>query len=159
MARCGGHPRAGALLEAEVADAEFVGAEVVREFVAHGDGDLFLEEIGVVAEVSPEGVAVDDDAVWHVVASGGAALVEAVGVGFGTAVADDDGEVFEGSVEEIWKVVEGVGDDLLELVVSVGVEGEEFVLVGVDVEAVGGEAFGAADDIFEVVFADGFQPA
>ncbi len=45
------------LFQTEVADAEFVGAEVVGEFVANGDGDLFAEEVGVVAEVAAEGVA------------------------------------------------------------------------------------------------------
>ncbi len=89
------------------------------------------------------------------VVGGGVALVEAVGAGFDAAVGDDDGEVAEGAAEDVGEVVEGFADDFFEVVVEPGVEFEEFVFVGVDVETGGGEAFGAFDDAVEVVFGDG----
>src|SRR5829696_378391 len=60
----------------QLADAELVGAEVVRELVAHGHGHLPAQLVGVVPEVAQERVAEDHDAVRMVVARDAVTLVE-----------------------------------------------------------------------------------
>src|ERR671937_2938335 len=82
-----------ASLQPQVPHAELVEADVVRELVADGAGDLVAQHLRVVAEVAAQGVAVDDDAVGHVVAGGAVAVVEAVGAAPPAAVGDDDRDV------------------------------------------------------------------
>jgi hypothetical protein len=65
-------------LEPEVAHAELVEPHVVRELVAHRLRHLGAQQVRVVAEVAPQGVAVDDDPVGDVVAGGAVAVVEPV---------------------------------------------------------------------------------
>ena len=55
--------RRGSSLEAEIAHAGLVPAEVVSQLVAERPLDLRAEEIGVVAEVALERVLVEHDAV------------------------------------------------------------------------------------------------
>src|SRR4051812_30274911 len=65
--------------QAEFADAELVGAEVVGQLMAHGAQDLGVQLVRVVPEVAQEGVAEDDDAVRRGVARDRVTHVEAVG--------------------------------------------------------------------------------
>src|SRR3954447_8508486 len=54
--------------EAEVPHAELVEPDVMGELVANGAGDLVAQLLRVLTEVAAQRVAVDDDAVRHVVA-------------------------------------------------------------------------------------------
>src|SRR3954447_26455269 len=79
--------------QAEVANAELVEPDVMSQLMAHRDGHLMAQQVGVVAEVPPQRVAEDDDAVGVVVAGGAVAVVEAVGAMTAAAVGDHDGDV------------------------------------------------------------------
>ena len=65
--------------QAELAHAELVGAQVVRQLVADGARDLVAQQVGIVPEVAQQRVAEDDDPVRVVVARDRVALVEPVG--------------------------------------------------------------------------------
>src|SRR5215216_3740534 len=60
----------------QLADAQLVGAEMVRQLVAHGARDLRAQLVRIVAEVAQQRVAEDDDPVRVVVARDGVAHVE-----------------------------------------------------------------------------------
>src|SRR5919198_2133165 len=77
-------------LQPQVPHPELVEADVMGQLVAHRARDLLAEKVGIVAEVAAQGVAVDDDAVGHVVAGRAIAVVEAVGAAAPAAVGDDD---------------------------------------------------------------------
>src|SRR5919198_1426311 len=77
-------------LQPQVTHPELVEADVMGQLVAHRARDLLAEKVGIVAEVAAQGVAVDDDAVGHVVAGRAIAVVEAVGAAAPAAVGDDD---------------------------------------------------------------------
>src|SRR3954452_2256080 len=85
--------------------------EVVGELVADGLGDLGAERGGVAAEVAHERVAVDDDAVGHVVARHAVAVVEPVGAAAPAAVRDHHGDGLERAVELERQVVERAAHD------------------------------------------------
>ena len=73
------HPQELNASEPQVAHAELIGAQVMRELVAHGARHLGAQQVRIVAEVAPQGVAVDHDPVGHVVARDAVAVVEPVG--------------------------------------------------------------------------------
>ena len=110
-------PLAAALgLEAELADAPLVPAEVVGELVAERSLDLGAKQVRVPAEVALERVLVEDDAVGVVVAGDGVAEVVAVGAVLGAEMRDDHGRGVEQLLELGRQVVDGVGDEDVELV-------------------------------------------
>src|SRR5512132_3213174 len=116
----------------EVVHAELVEADVMGKLVAHRSRDLIAQQLRVVAEVAPQRVAVDDDAVGHVVARGAVAVIEAVGAAPAPAVGDDDRHVvvLDEVAQQVGQLVERVAHELLEVVVVVGVEVQELGLVG-----------------------------
>src|SRR3954447_18025054 len=129
----------GRFLEPEVLDPELVPAQVVRQLVTHGAHHLGAQLVGVMAEVPAQRVAVDDDAVGHVVAGHPVAVVEAVRAAPPAPVRDRDGDVvLERPLSPVGQLVQGVADQLLELPVVVGVELEELLLVRLDSEVVAG---------------------
>src|SRR5690349_22009324 len=91
--------------ESETADSVLVPAQVMSELVAHGAGDLRLEELGVVAEVTQQRVAEDHDAVVEVVVGDGVSLVEAVGALAASALRDDHRDVLERTMKLEGQVV------------------------------------------------------
>src|SRR6478672_94182 len=135
--------------EAEVAHAELVEADVVGELVADGAGDLVAQQVGVVAEVAAQRVAVDDDPVGDVVAGGAVAVIEPVGAPAAAAVGDDDRDVvvLDERAQQVGQLVERVAHQLLEVVVVVGVEVEELGLVWLGGDALAGQALGPQDDL------------
>ena len=62
-------------LQPQIPHAQLVEAHMMRELVADGAGDLVAQELGVVAEVPAQRVAVDHDPVGHVVACRAVAVV------------------------------------------------------------------------------------
>src|SRR3954452_18540542 len=143
------YPAGGAGTEPEVAHAELVEADVVGELVAHRARDLVAQQLGVVAEVAPQGVAVDDDPVGDVVAACAVAVGEAVGAPAPAAVGDHDrgGVVLDERAQQVGQLVERVAHELLEVVIVVGVEVEELGLVGLSGRALAGQAPRAQDHL------------
>src|ERR1700730_10710060 len=83
----------GTRSQAQVSHAALVEPDVMGELMAHGAGALVAQLLGVLAEVAPQRVAVDDDAVGHVVAGRTVAVVEPVGAAPAAAVGDHDRDV------------------------------------------------------------------
>ena len=129
--------------------------------MAHGLDHLRAQELGVVAEVAAQGVAVDDDAVRHVVPGRAVAVVEAVGAAAAPAVRDDHGDVvvLDERPQEVGELVEGVAHELLEVLVGVGVEVQELDLVGLGRGALAREALRALHHPLEVLLGLGLLPA
>src|SRR4051812_3943550 len=142
-----------AQLQAQVPHAELVEPHVVGQLVADGPGHLGAQEVRIVSEVAPQRVAVDDDPVRHVVAGRAVAVVEAVGAAPATAVGDHDRDVvvLDEGAEQVGQLVQRVADELLEVVVVVGVEVEELGLVGLGGGPLAREALGAQDDLLELL--------
>src|SRR3954449_10894970 len=69
----------GGRSQAELPDADLVGAEMVCQLVAHRAQDLRAQLVGIVPEVAQQRVAEDDDAVGGHVARHRPALVQPVG--------------------------------------------------------------------------------
>ena len=78
--------------------------------------DLARQQLAVVAEVAFQGVLVDDDPVFEVLAADAVAEVLAVGVVRGAEVGDDHGDAPEDRLEFLGQGVDGVGHQRLELV-------------------------------------------
>src|SRR3954471_22962193 len=91
---------AGAL-KAELAHAQLIGPEVVRQLVADRPGDLVAQLVRVVPEVAAQRVAEDDDPVRVVVPRDPVALVEPVGALAAALVGDHDGDVVERADEQV----------------------------------------------------------
>src|SRR3954468_13833752 len=107
---------AAGALQAELAHAELVGAQMMGELVTDGARDLLAQLIRVVPEVAAQRVAEDHDAVRVIVARDPIALVEPIGVLAPALVGDHDGDVVERPDQQIGQVVEGLADELLEVV-------------------------------------------
>ena len=118
-----------ARLEPELAHAELVGAEMVRQLVAHRAGDLVAQQVRVVPEVPQQRVAEDDDPVVVVVAGDRVALVEPVGAGLPALVGDDDRDAVERLDQQVGQVVQRLAHERVEVVAVVRVELEELALV------------------------------
>src|SRR3954464_10775876 len=136
-------------LEPEVAHAELVEADVVGELVAHGARDLVAQQVGIVPEVAAQGVAEDDDAVGDVVAQRPVAHVQPVGAVAATLVGDDHRHVLERVAQQVGQVVEGVADELLEVLVVERVEVHELLLARLGGQPVGGQALRAHHHLLE----------
>src|SRR3954454_12747348 len=122
-------------LEPEAADAHLVEADVMGELVAHGARDLVAQQVGVVPEVPAQGVAEDDDAVGDVVAQRPVAHVQPVRAVAAALVGDDHRHVLERVAQQVGEVVEGVADELLEVLVVERVELHELPLARLGREA------------------------
>src|SRR5680860_626698 len=81
--------------EPEVAHAALVPAEMVGDLVADRALDLSPQQLGVVAEIAFQRVAVDHDVVAVVVAGDGVADVVAVGVVLATEMGDEDRDLLD----------------------------------------------------------------
>src|SRR5215208_1762053 len=99
-----------AFSQPQLADSQLVGAEVVRQLVAHRARHLRAQLVGIVPEVTQQRVAEDDDAVGVVVARDGVALVDPVGAVAAALVGDDDGHVLERPQQHVRQVVECLAD-------------------------------------------------
>src|SRR5215211_5371733 len=147
----------------QLADAQLVGAEMVRQLVAHGARDLRAQLVRIVAEVAQQRVAEDDDPVRVVVARDGVAHVEPVGAVAPALVGDDDRDVVERAQQQVRQVVERLAHELLEVVRVARVERHELVLVGVGREVVARELLRALDEPLELLLVGGVgvvgQPA
>src|ERR1700677_4992684 len=132
---------------------------MVGELVANRAGDLIAQQIWIVAEVTPEGVAEDDDAVVRVVAADAVALVEPVGATAAPAVGDHYGDVCKRVAQQVGQVVERVADELLEVAVVERIELHEVAFVGIDGQSFAGQALGVADDFFELALGLRVVPA
>ena len=142
---------------------ELVGAQVVRQLVAHRPRDLRAQLVRVVAEVAQQRVAEDDDAVRVVVARDAVALVEAVGAVAAALVGDHDGDVLERAQQQVGEVVERLAHELLEVGRVARVELHELALVGLGGEVLAREPLAAADELLELLLVGGVgvvgQPA
>ena len=116
---------------------------MVGELVADRAYDLLAKQVGVVAEVAAQRVAVDDDAVGHVVWPRRRGRGRRRGAAY--AVGDHDGDVvvLDQAAQQIGQLVERVAHRLLEVVVVVGVEVHELGLVGLGVQPFAGQALAA----------------
>ena len=135
----------------ELPDAELVGPQVVRQLVAHGPRDLRAQLVGVVPEVAQQRVAEDDDAVGHVVARDGVALVETVGAVAPALVGDHDGDVLERAQQQVGQVVERLAHQLLEVGRVARVERDELALVRLGREVLAREPLAAAHELLELL--------
>src|SRR5215210_7634071 len=115
----------------QLADAQLVGAEMVRQLVAHRARDLRAQLGRIVAEVAQQRVAEDDEPVRVVVARDGVAHVEPVRAVAPALVGDDDRDVVERAQQQVRQVVERLAHELLEVLRVARVERHELVLVGV----------------------------
>src|SRR3954447_8143793 len=100
----------------ELAHAQLVGAEVVRELVADGAQDLGAQLVRVVPEVAQQRVPEDDDAVRRRVARDRVPHVQAVRAVAAALVGDDHGDVaVQRRAQDVRQVVQGVAHELLEV--------------------------------------------
>src|SRR5215213_9446245 len=97
--------------QAQLADPELVGAQVVRQLVPDRARDLRAQLVRVMAEVAQQRVAEDDDPVRVVVAGRGVPLVEPIGAVAATLVGDHDRHVIERAQQQVRQVVERLPDE------------------------------------------------
>src|SRR5689334_1236560 len=109
-------------LEAELAHSQFVGAQMVRQFVPHGARDLVAQEVGVVPEVAQQRVAEDHDPVVVVVPGDGVSLVEPVGARLAALVGDHHRDAVERLDQQIRQIVERLAHERLEVIGVVRIE-------------------------------------
>jgi hypothetical protein len=83
---------------------------MVGELVPQGTLHLPGEQLSVVAEVAFERVPVDDDPVFIALVGDSVAEVVAIGMSLGAAIGDDDGDLFQDSLEFVGKGVDRVDD-------------------------------------------------
>ena len=102
--------------KSEAFHTSLVPAEVVGELVAQGPLDLSGEKLAIVAEVTFEGVAVDDDPVLVAFTGDPVAVIHPVGVVLRPEIGDDHRDALQHFLELLRQSVDRVDDEGLELI-------------------------------------------
>lgn len=108
--------RSGARLKAETSHSFLPPAEMVGKLVTQGPLYLAGKQVAVMAEVTLQGVAIDDDSILVAFARDTVSKVLAVSVYVGTEIGDHDRDVREYLLELVGQPINRIGDQGFELV-------------------------------------------